>query len=170
MVQNILLILLLTAISCEAAKIKVRNHTDQPVKIHVLVVGIPIKDKILKPGKRITIDTLKEAGATQYRGIKVQTVDGERKGESIDIGYPCENFVRQKTIDGKTYDLEYYVCPLNRGGLLGTEYGAFYDIFLPSQGKYRTYKTVGKTTHFDDKEIEDTGKNLIVAHRGGRTY
>src|SRR5690349_18750258 len=99
MIQNILLILLFAAFSSEAAKIKVRNHLDESIKIHVLVTGIPIKDKILKPGKRITIDTLKEAGATHYRGIQVQTIDGKRKGEGGPWSCKGYSFSREKIVD-----------------------------------------------------------------------
>jgi hypothetical protein len=132
--------------------VKVRNHTDQDVKVTIDRVIGGDKSRIVKKGEREDINI----GLYSWRGMAVETTEGEkRKGSG---GATCDfkkTFVRKK--NNKEY--EYYAdCYKSKTGHPGSD---FFDVFLPSQGTYRK-KAGGHTTI---ESIKDTGDNLIVVSR-----
>lgn len=135
--------LLLFTFFCHTATIKVRNHTDQDidVTIDLVRVGGPIK-KTVKVNQRRDINTQ----GYMWRKISVQTADGKRKGKSGPRN--CDTIFYSKF---QTY---YAECREKKGG---TWDGAFFDVFLPTQGSYRK--------GIENTQIPDTGSNLIITKR-----
>ncbi len=157
--MNRFLVCLISLQVCQAYKIKVRNHTNQEIKV---VVDTVLRKKnfefTVKPGKRNEIDTK----LWTWRGIKVETIEGsKRKGSAGPLGSGCyvddadKIFIFEKNGE----DVEYLAgCKSRQTGNLDD---GFFDVFLPEQGKFRVKKTVGHK----DETIRDTGSNLVVVNR-----
>jgi hypothetical protein len=147
MIHYFFMLSLLLSTTCHAAKIKVRNHTEQDIKVELDLVklGQPHKHTI-EAGDEKEIDT---KGYT-WRAIHVETSDKKRKGTSGPR--ECARLFVHKKND---VEFEYHAACQRKDQ--GSWNNAHFHVFLPSQGKYRSRKN-----GVVDSPIRDNGKNLIV--------
>jgi hypothetical protein len=143
---------LFAAGGCQAYIIKVKNHTDQDIKVTLERVTKKSMRATIKPGDVHKFDTKESLVNYTWKGIRVETKDGKRKGQAGDY---CHTYFWSNE------DAE----PAPRGGdcdmnNVGIMWSTYFDVYLPSQGSYSKKRRDSKRN-----PVKDTGKNLVVARR-----
>lgn len=133
-------------------ELKIKNNINQDIHVDIQTITDPLS-RTIKQGETSTENLVARRG---WKSVTVKTADGKREGSAGPLCGMMKTFVHMRN----NKEFEYYVdCKESQTPSAGD----FLEVFLPSQGNYKSRKGM--------EPIQDTGSNLIVVKRiEGREY